>query len=156
MTIRLAPASASTDAGGPGYQMSSQIVSPTRTPPISINAGRVAGLEVAALVEDAVVGQQDLAVGGADRPSASTAAELYVAASRSGKPTTATMPVDLGGDLLEGAAGGVEEVRLQPQVLGRVAGDHLLGEDHQLRAGLAGLGDPLRRSGARCPRCRPP
>ena len=39
LTIRLAPASASTEAGGPGYQMSSQIVSPTRTPSTSISAG---------------------------------------------------------------------------------------------------------------------
>ena len=68
MTIRLAPASASTEAGGPGYQMSSQIVSPTRAPATSISAGRVARLEVAALVEDAVVRQQDLAVDGADLP----------------------------------------------------------------------------------------
>ena len=36
-----------------------------------------------------------------------------------------------------------EEVRLQPQVLGRVAGDRLLGEHDQLRARLPSPADPV-------------
>ena len=65
-----------------------------------------------------------------------------MAASRSGKPTRATIAVDLGGESLHGRPGGVEEVRLQPQVLGRVARDRLLGKHDQLRARLASLCDP--------------
>ena len=57
-----ARARASTEAGGPGYQMSSQMVSPTRTPPMLDDRGIVSRLEVAPLVEDAVVGQEELAV----------------------------------------------------------------------------------------------
>ena len=58
-----APASASSLAGGPGSQMSSQIVEPDRRAvDLAARAGRVAGLEVAVLVEDAVVGQEHLAV----------------------------------------------------------------------------------------------
>ena len=38
-----APASASSDSGGPGCQMSSQIVSPTVTPSIAIVAPRAPG-----------------------------------------------------------------------------------------------------------------
>ena len=61
-TISVAPASASSLAGGPGTQMSSQTVSPTVTPSTSMSAAAGPGLEVALLVEDAVVGQADLAV----------------------------------------------------------------------------------------------
>ena len=38
LTSSVAPASASSDAGGPGSQMSSQTVSPTMTSPSSISA----------------------------------------------------------------------------------------------------------------------
>ncbi len=38
LTIRVAPARASRLAGGPGSQMSSQIVSPTRSEPTSMTA----------------------------------------------------------------------------------------------------------------------
>ena len=62
LTISCAPASASSVAGGPGTQMSSQTVSPTVTPSTSISAAARAALEVAVLVEDAVVGQAVLAV----------------------------------------------------------------------------------------------
>ena len=42
-TISRAPASASSESGGPGCQMSSQIVSPTATPSTSIVAPRAPG-----------------------------------------------------------------------------------------------------------------
>ena len=61
-TITSAPASASSLAGGPGSQMSSQTVSPMVVPPYADHRGRVADLEVAVLVEHAVVGQEHLAV----------------------------------------------------------------------------------------------
>ena len=77
LTIRVAPARASSLAGGPGSQMSSQTVSPTRSPGDVDQRAAGAGLEVALLVEDAVVGQVDLAVDGLDgSPSARTAAAL--------------------------------------------------------------------------------
>ena len=62
LTISVAPASASSLAGGPGSQMSSQTVSPTRSAVEVDHRARRARLEVALLVEDAVVGQVDLAV----------------------------------------------------------------------------------------------
>ena len=77
LTITVAPASASSIAGGPGSQMSSQIVRPTVTPSISTIAAAGARLEVALLVEDAVVGQAHLAVDRrAPRRRRSTAAAL--------------------------------------------------------------------------------
>ena len=66
LTITSAPASASSLAGGPGSQMSSQTVRPIVVPLTRTTAGRSAGLEVALLVEDAVVGQEHLAVDALD------------------------------------------------------------------------------------------
>ena len=62
LTITSAPASATSLAGGPGSQMSSQIVRPRVVPFEPRDRGRVADLEVALLVEHAVVGQEHLAV----------------------------------------------------------------------------------------------
>ena len=77
LTISGAPASASSEAGGPGVQMSSQIVSPMRGLAELDHRAALAGLEVALLVEDAVVGQVALAVDGRRRgPSARTASAL--------------------------------------------------------------------------------
>ena len=47
------------------------------------------------------------------------------------------MPVHVGGDPLDRRARVGEEVLLEQQVLGRVAGDAELGEERELRAGLA-------------------
>ena len=68
MTISRAPASASSELGGPGSQMSSQIVSPIRRTVERDQLADRPGIEVAALVEDAVVGQVHLAVAGDDPP----------------------------------------------------------------------------------------
>ena len=57
-----APASARSVAGGPGCQMSSQTVGPTSVSPAAQQHETAAGLEVPVLVEDAVVGQELLAV----------------------------------------------------------------------------------------------
>ena len=43
LTMSVAPASASAEAGGPAYQTSSQIVRPTRAFPSSISAGVLPG-----------------------------------------------------------------------------------------------------------------
>ena len=47
---------------------------------------------------------------------------------------------DLGGDPLDGGPAGGQERRLEHQVLGRVAADGQLGEDHQVGAQLRRLG----------------
>ena len=53
----------------------------------------------------------------------------------------ATMPSAPGRDPLDRGARVGQEVLLEQQVLGRVAGDRQLGEEHELRAGVARLGD---------------
>ena len=109
--------------------MSSQIVSPTRTPSTSISAGLVAGLEVAALVEDAVVGQAalavdalDLAVGehrervvGRGRGRVDQRVEVLELLRRAldplGEADQGDDPLDLGRDRVQALAHGGEEVR---------------------------------------------
>ena len=61
-----APASARSVAGGPGCQMSSQIVGPTTTSPKRSSSRSSPAREVAVLVEDAVVRQEVLAVDAAN------------------------------------------------------------------------------------------
>ena len=103
-----------------------------------------AGDEVALLVEDRVVGQAVLAVDGRTAPSASTARALWAwrksppPAAGSAKPTRATMPSTPAGDLLHGPAVGLDEVALQVEVLGRVAGHAELREDGEVGALGAG------------------
>ena len=58
---------------------------------------------------------------------------------RSGKPTRATIALDLRGEGVERLTHGVEEVPAQDEVLGRVAGEAELGQQHELRAAVPGL-----------------
>ena len=74
---------------------------------------------------------------------------------RSGKPTRATIALDLRGEGVERLTDGVQEVAAQQEVLGRVAGEAELRQQHQLRAAVAGAVDRLRDQARRCPRCRP-
>ena len=62
--MRSTRAAARSEATGVGYQMSSQIAIPMRAPRASMHDRRLPGAEVARLVEDAVVGQEALAVHG--------------------------------------------------------------------------------------------
>ena len=142
LTSRVAPASASSEAGGPGLpdvladgQADAQVAELDQP-------AAVARLEVALLVEDAVVGQEHLAV---DR--------LYAAAGEHGAGVVDVVgelweadqrhdPVGRGGDPLERRARVGEEVLLEQQVLGRIAGHRELGEQDQLRR-------PLRRASCR-------
>ena len=62
LMISVAPARASSLAGGPACQMSSHTVSPIRCSPRSSTAPAGSGTEVAMLVEHSVVGQMHLAV----------------------------------------------------------------------------------------------
>src|SRR5262249_26341598 len=70
-------------------------------------------------------------------------AEVAAAADRLGVADEGGDPLDRTCQLLDRALVGGDEVGLQVEVLGRVAGDAELGEDHQLGAGLAGTADPL-------------
>ena len=117
--------------------MSSQTVSPTVIAVDLDDRGAGAALEVADLVEHAVVGQVDLAVVplhrsvGEDRRSVvDVQGALGVAHDRDDAGRVLR-------DALDGRAGVGEEVLLQQQVLRRVAGHGQLGEEHHLRARAA-------------------
>ncbi len=151
MTITSAPASAAVVAGGPGSQMSSQIVIPTVTPLTSTVAGRGTRLEVALLVEDAVVRQPQLAVDAGDLAVGEHGRGVVDVVGVLGEADDRDDVDRLGGQVGKGSGRLVEEVRLEQQVLGRVAGQRQLGEDDQRRAALARLdgggGDPVRVAG---------
>ena len=53
------------------------------------------------------------------------------------------MPCDVARDRVERLLGRLQEVLLEQQVLGRIAGQHQLGEQHQLGAGVARRRDVL-------------
>ena len=96
----------------------------------------VPGLEVAALVEDAVVREQRLAVGGANLAGREHGDGVV-------RPGVLFREPDQGDDLghvssqpVQGAARRGQEAGPQPQVLGGVAGQRLLGEDDELRPRL--------------------
>ena len=146
LTSSVAPASASSDAGGPGSQMSSQTVSPTLRSSSSISAAAVAGLEVALLVEDAVVGQVHLAVDRVHAAAGEHRARVVDVVGELGKADQGHDPVGPGGDPVQRCACIGEEVLLEQEVLRRIPGDRELGKQDQLGARLAGLlqaGDDL-------------
>ena len=140
--------------------MSSQMVTPDRTPATTSGGGSTPGEEPALLVEDAVVGEEPLAVA-PDAPALAAAAAarpaVGQAAARPGRcprPDTPThSPL--------AAATRSRPARLSAmkpageQVLGRVAGELELGEDDQVAARPLGGGQRGETS-PRCPRGRPP
>ena len=121
--------------------MSSQMLTPTLTPPIDVQlqrVGLVAGREVAGLVEHRVVRQQTLAVG----------AEHPAVGAHGGGVEQVEVLVDVAehGDAPSRVAGQAgqrrlvvgDEAGLEDEVLGRVAGDRQLGEGGDVAAGLLG------------------
>ena len=97
-----------------------------------------ARLEVADLVEDAVVGQADLAV---DRLHAAVGEDgggVVDVVGPLGEADDGDDVARLARDVVERPARVAQEVLLEQQILGRVAGDRQLGEQAQLRAGVAG------------------
>ncbi len=72
------------------------------------------------------------------------AAEVAAAGDRLGETDQRRDAADAEGELLDRALVGRDEVALQVEVLGRVAGDAELGEDRQLGALRFGAVDPLR------------
>ena len=119
-----------------------------------ISGGGVAGLEVALLVEDAVVRQEHLPVDALHLAVGEDGERVVDVLGVLGEPTRATMSSDLGGDLVDGAPAGGEEMCLQQQVLRRIAVDGKLGEHDDLGALGAGAAAGDRGSLRRCRRCR--
>ena len=132
-----APPKASLRAGSPGYQMSSQMVTPTLTPATRNTGDFAAGLEVAVLVEDAVVGEVLLVVD-ADQAAVvddgGGVVDVLILVHEAYHQSDAAAGCR---DLLQGAQVVVDEPRSQEQVLRRVAGDGQLGEAEQVDAQLA-------------------
>ncbi len=102
-----------------------------------------AGLEVAVLVEDPVVGQELLVVDGLDLAVDAHGAGVEEVAVEVRRANERRDPLGLGCDLLEGLGGGAEEPWAEEQILGRIPGDRELGEEDELGARVAGLGEPL-------------
>ena len=107
------------------------------------------GDEVALLVEDRVVGQPALTVDGAHRTLAEHRervvglAGIPTAGDRLGEADQGDDLADVAGELLDRPAVRLDEVALQVEVLGGVARQAELGEDHQLGSLGAGAADPL-------------
>ena len=132
MTSRCAPASARSVAGGPGLPD----VLADRRPDERVAEAQQQELaslgEVAVLVEDAVVGEELLAVHAHDLAAGADGAGVREVGVQ---PRAADERDDVGAggrDLLERAAGRPHEARPQQQVLGRVAGHRELGQDDEI------------------------
>ena len=135
---------------GPATQQSSQIVSPTAwSADVDRRAARCRGRSSAARRR-----RRSWAAGScgrrparrrrrARRASCGRGGSRRRRSTGSAKPTRAVMPSTPPAQLLDRAPVGGDEVGLQVEVLGRVAGDAELGEDHQLGALRAGAADPL-------------
>ena len=114
--------------GPPGYQMSSQMLTPITEPPRTNTGIALAGHEVAVLVEDAVVGQVALAIGAhplAVVEHGGGVVEVEVAvdgADHHGHPVSV---LEQRVSLLDRP---LDERRLEREVFRRVAGDHHLGK----------------------------
>ena len=142
LTASSAPPSACTASGPSGLQMSSQMLIPTLTPPMTYSSsavGLVARREVAGLVEHRVVRQQTLAVGaehaavGADRRGVEQVEVGVDEAEHRRAPT------GVPGEPHERRLGVGDEPGLEHEILRRVAGDRQLGERDDVAAG--GLGE---------------
>ena len=141
-TMSRAPASASSLSGGPGCQMSSQI-GQADLHAVDLDERRPGALlEVADLVEDAVVGQVDLAVDGLHRAVGQDRRAVEDVVGALGEADDGDDVVHLGGDPVQRRAHVAQDVLLEQEVLGRVAAQRQLGEEHELRAGLARLAQP--------------
>ena len=101
------------------------------------------GLEVALLVEHAVVRQHRLAVDRVHGAVGEHGERVVDVLGALGEADQRDDPLGRGRDVGERLLGGLQEVLLEQQVLGRVAGERELGEQHQLGAGVARAGDVL-------------
>ena len=154
LTSSVAPASASSEAGGPGSQMSSQTVSPIVMLAELDQRSAGAGLEVALLVEHAVVGQEHLAVDRLDACRRRARRRRCRRRRRApGNPTSATSPSVARRCDRAPPCASVRKCSLSSRSSGGIAGHGQLGEQHQLGAGRGAACEPVGRSCARCRRC---
>ena len=132
----LAPESACSRAGPPGYQMSSHTLTPTRVAVKIHDQGRPGTLpEVAVLVEDAVVWQVMFVVAVqylATRDHGAGVVEVSVEVDEAdgGHDALRNLP----GELVERPHVLLDKARAHQEVLGRVAGDGQLGIARRDRA----------------------
>ena len=103
----------------------------------------LADLEVALLVEHAVVGEHGLAVDGLQLALGQHRERVVDVVGALREADQRDDPLGLDRELGHRLGGRLQEVLLQQQVLGRIAGDRQLGEQHQLGARVARLGDAL-------------
>ncbi len=99
--------------------------------------------EVAVLVEDAVVGQEALAVDRLHGAVVADDAGVVEVAVEPGRADEHRLRARRGGDLVERAPRRPDEAGPEQQVLGRVAGDGELGEEDEVGVDAAGLGEQL-------------
>jgi hypothetical protein len=99
-------------------------------------------LEVAHLVEDAVVREEALRVDGLHLAACADRAAVGEIAVEPGDADERSDVLRLGRDLLDGPARLAEESRPEEEILGWVAGDRELGEEDEVGAGVARLPQP--------------
>ncbi len=99
----------------------------------------IARLEVALLVEDAVVGEEDLAIDRMHDAVGEHGGGVVDVGRALGKADDGNDPVGLRCELVQRRAGGCQEALAQQQILGRVAGQRQLGKQHDIGAGLQRL-----------------
>ena len=100
-------------------------------------------LEVAVLVEDAVVRKELLVVDRLDLAVHADSARVEEVAVEMRRPDECGDPLRLRRDRLERLGRRAQEARPKKQVLGRIAGHGQLGEEDELGAGLSGFAEPL-------------
>jgi hypothetical protein len=116
-------------------------VTPTSVPSISSFRGAAALLEVALLVEDAVVRQVHLAVHRLHRAVGEHRRGVVDVEVALGEAHDGDDALRVLGQAVERRARVAQEVLLEEQVLGRIADERALGEEHELRTRLARRAD---------------
>jgi hypothetical protein len=100
-------------------------------------------LEVAVLVEDAVVRKEALAVEALDLALGADRAGVEEVAVEERRADERRDPGHLRGDLLEARGGSAQEARAEQEVLGRIAGDGKLGKEDEVGTRVARLVEPF-------------
>ena len=144
MTSSVAPASARSVAGGPGCQTSSQIVGPDEHVAELEEHELAPRREVPVLVEDAVVGEEVLAVDAGDLAARADERRVREIAVEGRRPDERHGVGARARDLVDGGASRADEARPEQEILGRIAGDRELGEHDEIGRRASRLGDRAR------------
>ena len=129
-----APARARSVAGGPGLPDVLADRGPDQALADAEQDQIAAGLEVPILVEDSVVRQEALVVEGLDLSVRTHRAGVVEVALEVRRADEAGDSLGLGCDQREAALGRAEKAGTEQEILGRVAGDGQLGEEHEVGA----------------------